>query len=196
MNKKLILASAALRRRELLVQAGFEFEIIPSTLEEEVTETRPEEVVKRLSAQKAEDVFNKIKDRHDYIVIGADTVVAVDDKILGKPSNEEEAAGMLQCLQGRSHHVYTGVALYWEEDGKNFLENFSVCTKVTFFSMTEKEISNYVFSGEPMDKAGAYGIQEKGALFIKEIRGDYNNVVGLPIGELYQRLNTHFLNNF
>ncbi len=196
MNKKLILASASPRRRELLVQAGFEFEIIPSTLEEEITETRPEEVVKRLSAQKAEDVFNKMKDRQNYIVIGADTVVAVDDKILGKPLSKDEAADMLKCLQGRSHHVYTGVALYWEEDGKNFIENFYVCTTVTFYSMTEKEISNYVSTGEPLDKAGAYGIQEKGALFIKEIRGDYNNVVGLPLGELYQRLNTHFLNNF
>lgn len=196
MNKKLILASASPRRRELLVQAGFEFEIIPSTLEEKITETRPEEVVKRLSAQKAEDVFNKNKDQNDYIVIGADTVVAIDDKILGKPSNKEAAAAMLKCLQGRSHYVYTGVALYWEEDGKNFLENFSVCTTVTFYPMTEKEIANYVSTGEPLDKAGAYGIQEKGALFIKEIRGDYNNVVGLPIGELYQRLNTNFLNNF
>lgn len=196
MKKKLILASASPRRRELLVQAGLEFEVIPSTLEEKIEETRPEEVVKNLSSQKAEDVFLKLKNREKYIVIGADTVVAVENKILGKPTDEENAIRMLHDLQGRSHHVYTGVTMYWEEDEKILFESFSACTSVTFYPMTEKEILWYVSTKEPMDKAGAYGIQEKGALFIKEISGDYNNVVGLPIGEVYQRLHALFLNNF
>lgn len=121
------------------------------------------------------------------LVIGADTVVCCEGKILGKPHSREMAAEMLTALQGRSHEVYTGVTLRSESETVTFFE----CTQVEFYPMTEAEISDYIDSKEPMDKAGAYGIQGLGARFVKGIRGDYNNVVGLPVGRLYQELKNH-----
>ena len=120
-------------------------------------------------------------------MIGADTVVCCGGKILGKPHDREAAVEMLTALQGRSHEVYTGVTLYHQRGTVTFFE----CTQVEFYPMTEAEISDYIDSKEPMDKAGAYGIQGLGARFVKGIRGDYNNVVGLPIGRLYQELKSH-----
>ena len=120
----------------------------------------------------------------ELLVIGADTVVCCEGKILGKPHSREAAAEMLTALQGRSHEVYTGVTLYSQSETVTFFE----CTQVEFYPMTEVEISEYIDSKEPMDKAGAYGIQGLGARFVKGIRGDYNNVVGLPVGRLYQEL--------
>ncbi len=120
-------------------------------------------------------------------MIGADTVVCCEGKILGKPHSREAAAEMLTALQGRSHEVYTGVTLYSQSETVTFFE----CTQVEFYPMTEVEISEYIDSKEPMDKAGAYGIQGLGARFVKDIRGDYNNVVGLPVGRLYQELKSH-----
>ena len=127
------------------------------------------------------------KRQPELLVIGADTVVCCEGKILGKPHSREAAAEMLAALQGRSHEVYTGVTLYSQSEAVTFFE----CTQVEFYPMTEAEISDYIDSKEPMDKAGAYGIQGLGARFVKGIRGDYNNVVGLPIGRLYQELKSH-----
>lgn len=124
------------------------------------------------------------KRQPELLVIGADTVVCCEGKILGKPHSREAAAEMLTALQGRSHEVYTGVTLYSQSETVTFFE----CTQVEFYPMTEVEISEYIDSKEPMDKAGAYGIQGLGARFVKGIRGDYNNVVGLPAGRLYQEL--------
>ena len=127
------------------------------------------------------------KRQPELLVIGADTVVCCEGKILGKPHSREAAAEMLTALQGRSHEVYTGVTLYSQSEAITFFE----CTQVEFYPMTEAEISDYIDSKEPMDKAGAYGIQGLGARFVKGIRGDYNNVVGLPVGRLYQELKSH-----
>lgn len=193
-EKHLILASNSPRRKELLKQAGFIFTVIPSNVEETITKTEPKEIVKELSNQKAENVFENLEENFsaNSLVLGADTVVAFENpegtfQILGKPKDKEEAFNMLNKLQGSTHFVYTGVTLIWQEDGKVQKESFAVETKVTFYPMTEEEIKSYIETGEPMDKAGAYGIQGKGAVYVKEIAGDYNNVVGLPLSELYQK---------
>ena len=184
---KVILASASPRRKELLMQIGLDFDVCVSTCEEKITKTDPAEVVCELSAQKALDVWQKIKDKKG-IVIGADTVVAYDGKILGKPGSEKEAVAMLTALSGHTHEVYTGVTFCYEEDDVEKQHTFYEKTAVTFYSMSQEEIESYVASGEPMDKAGAYGIQGSFAAYVKGIEGDYNNVVGLPIGRLYQEI--------
>ena len=189
--KKIILASQSPRRRELLTQIGLEHEVCPSTVEEIVTEINPVDIVKSLSLQKAMDVAEKKKMEYpdeSFLVIGADTIVVYDNKILGKPKNEEDAISMLSMLQGNTHSVYTGVALIFEENGKEEVKSFAEETKVTMYPMTQEEILWYVGTKEPMDKAGAYGIQGYCARFIEKIHGDYNNVVGLPVGKIYQEL--------
>jgi septum formation protein len=134
----------------------------------------------------------KSKTKEPLLVIGADTVVSVDGEILGKPKDEEDAFRMLKLLQGRTHQVYTGVTLIYDaQDDENYgigELTFNMCTEVTFYPMSDSEIREYISTGDPMDKAGAYGIQSGGARFVKEIRGDYNNVVGLPVSRLYQEL--------
>lgn len=187
---RIVLASASPRRKELLTQLGLEFEICVSDVEEKVTETIPSKMVEELSFQKAEAVFRQIQG--DVLVIGADTVVALDGEILGKPKNPQHAAEMLQSLQDREHQVYTGVTLFQREGEKECSETFSENTHVKFYPMTEEEIALYVASGEPMDKAGAYGIQGLGGRFVERINGDYNNVVGLPIARLYQELKKYY----
>ena len=209
-NVRLVLASASPRRRELLSQIGLEFTVMPSTKEENAKTTEAGALVQELSRQKAVDIWEQLsggqgqnpdadqeqiaeetqepnlngKRQPELLVIGADTVVCCEGKILGKPHSREAAAEMLTALQGRSHEVYTGVTLYSQSETVTFFE----CTQVEFYPMTEVEISEYIDSKEPMDKAGAYGIQGLGARFVKDIRGDYNNVVGLPVGRLSQEL--------
>ena len=187
---RIVLASASPRRKELLEQLGIEFEICVSDVEEIVTETKPAKVVEELSAMKAEAVFRQIEG--DVLVIGSDTVVALEDRILGKPESPEHAVEMLKSLQAREHYVYTGVTLYKRKDGKEFRTTFSERTLVKFYPMTDAEILWYVDSGEPLDKAGAYGIQGLGARYVEKISGDYNNVVGLPIARLYQELKYYY----
>lgn len=187
---RIILASASPRRKELLGQLGLEFEILVSDVEEIVTETEPAKVVEELSALKAEAVFSQTAG--DVLVIGADTVVAQDGKILGKPADEEAAKEMLLSLQAREHAVYTGVTLCMRRGTQELKNSFAECTQVKFYPMTEAEIKNYVNTKEPMDKAGAYGIQGIGGRFVEKIIGDYNNVVGLPIARLYQELKYYF----
>lgn len=185
---KIILASASPRRRELLEQIGLEFQVTVSNVQERITAVEPGKVVEELSEQKARAVldFLAITDE-EILVIGADTVVAVGSSILGKPSGMREAVEMLGWLSGTTHQVYTGVTLYHRTaEGQVQCKTFYEMTTVTFYPMSEKEISRYVSTNDCMDKAGAYGIQGFCARYIKGIEGDYNNVVGLPVGRLYQ----------
>ena len=205
-----ILASNSPRRRELLRLVISDYEVIPSEGEEIISSTKPDKVVEELSLQKAMDVAGKVRpcqgDR--IIVIGADTVVAVDREILGKPEDRTDAGRMIAMIQGREHHVYTGVtvcvvdgtsadgtagdgtaAADWDgarEKIRHF--SFSEETVVDVFPMNRGEIEGYISLEEPYDKAGAYGIQGAFSIFIRGIRGDYNNVVGLPAARLYHEL--------
>lgn len=187
MEKKIILASGSPRRRELLTQIGIVYEVIPSEADETVNEKDPARVVEILSERKAVEVAERLEE-DDCLVLGADTVVALDDQILGKPVDAEDAYRMLESLQGRTHQVYTGVALVYKEKGSLVRQIFHVKTDVEVIPMTEKQIREYIFTGEPMDKAGAYGIQGRFAAYIRGISGDYYNVVGLPVCEVVQRL--------
>lgn len=209
MNKiKIILASASPRRRELMQQIGLEFEVKVSDVDEKVSSKVPEKVVQELSRQKAEAVADTeiaavsgtdgeadARTRESgTLVIGADTIVACDGEILGKPKTEEDAARMLRMLSGRAHEVYTGVTFVYADpdDGSRKVHTFFECTKVHFAPMTEEEIAEYVATKDPLDKAGAYGIQGFCARYITGIEGDYNNVVGLPVGRVYQELKRIF----
>ncbi len=188
---RIYLASASPRRKELLKQVGVSFKVVPSTVEENITKEAPDEVVEELSYQKAVDVCRKLmaEGKEDFVVVGADTVVSAWGKILGKPADQADAARMLKGLQGGSHQVYTGVTLAWKyKDMSPMYATFFECTDVTMYTMTDEEIQRYVDSGEPMDKAGAYAIQGLCAAHIQGICGDYNNVVGLPVGRLCQEL--------
>ena len=178
----IILASASPRRSELMTLAGFRFDVICADIDEIVPEKAlPQEVVMSLALQKAQAVA---KDHRKSAVVGSDTVVALDGKILGKPRSEKEAVEMLRSLSGRIHKVYTGVAIVCGEKVTSFFEE----TEVEFYHLTDQEILDYVATGEPMDKAGAYGIQGRGAVLVKRINGDYFNVMGLPISKVYREL--------
>lgn len=179
---RVVLASASPRRKELLGLLGWEFEIRVSDVEELVTSSEPAMVVEELSSQKAKDIF--AKEDGDVLVIGADTVVAHKNKILGKPKDDAEAVAMLKTLSGDSHEVYTGVTLCKRERGKESSVTFHECTEVTFYDLTEEDIQWYISTGDHRDKAGSYGIQSYGVRFVKSICGDYNNVVGLPVARL------------
>lgn len=184
---KLILASESPRRKELLNQIGMEFEVMSCGGEAPVAVTMPWKIVEEHAMQKAEAVAFNVTE--PVVIVGADTVVALEDCILEKPKSKEEAKAMLQKLQGNVHQVYTGVVIIKKyADGTLEKTKFHECTKVTFYEMSAQEIEDYVNTGEPMDKAGSYGIQGIGAKYIKEISGDYNNVVGLPVARLYQEL--------
>lgn len=184
MKKQLILASGSPRRKEILTQVGLTFTVIKSDVEEVITKTNPGEIVMELSAQKAQDVYSRLEAPENFLVLGSDTVVAYDGNILGKPEDEEGAFAMLRMLSGKSHSVFTGVTLVSDAGVDTFYEE----TKVEFYEMSDEEIRNYIKTGEPMDKAGAYGIQGKAAAFIKGISGDYYNVVGLPVAAVMHRL--------
>lgn len=183
-DRTIILASNSPRRRELLRQIGVEPVIRPSHIEEKAASRIPQEVVAELSRQKAEDIARDAP--CGTLVLGADTVVAVDGEILGKPKDREEAFKMIRKLQGRSHQVYTGVTMICPQAGERKVSVFVEATQVWVYPMTDQEIESYVSTGEPLDKAGAYGIQGRFAAYIREIHGDYNNVVGLPVGRVCQ----------
>ena len=192
-NKQIpmILASASPRRTELLKQAGFSFTVIPSTIEEQRTETAPDQLAEDLAFQKANDVYESVKDSYagqDFMVIGADTIVYYDGEVLGKPADEQEAFDMLKLLSDRTHQVYTGVAILLQKEGKLQVCQMHERTDVTFYPISDQELKEYIATGDPLDKAGAYGIQGSFAVHIKGIKGDYNNVVGLPIARLYQAI--------
>ena len=200
----LFLASASPRRRELLTMAGYTFTVLPAVGKEESEKASPEEMVKDLSVKKAEEVYRNLSggqssitkfldyNKEDYAILAADTVVSFQGEILGKPKDTEDAKRMLSLLQGQTHKVYTGVTLALmrsgsEPKGITFAEE----TDVTFYPLTEEEMDAYIKTKEPMDKAGAYAIQGRFAIYVREIRGDYYNVMGLPIARMhheYERL--------
>lgn len=182
MKPTLILASASPRRKELLQTAGYRFDVIPATCEEHIPPgLSPKDAVEALAYQKALDVYALYP---DCTVLGADTVVCFDGEILGKPHDEEDAARMLKLLSGQTHEVRTGFALL--SKGVEFVS--SEAAMVTFFHLTDEQIRHYIQTGEPMDKAGAYGIQGKGAVLVRSVLGDYFNVVGLPIATVARAL--------
>ena len=178
----LVLASASPRRRELLTQAGYSFEVRPAHIPEDPYEGEdPVAYVTRLAREKAEAVFRELSATgnadHSLVVLGADTTVTLDNHILGKPEDAADAARMLRLLSGRSHHVITGVAVVTADGAEVAAE----VTAVRFLTMSDEEIAAYVANGEPMDKAGAYGIQGFAARWIPRVEGCYFNVVGLPL---------------
>ena len=180
-----ILASASPRRRELLAELLESFEVIPAKGEESVEgDYPPEQLVQILAREKALEIQRLIPDNNKGI-IGADTVVALDGRVLGKPKNEKEAAEMLQALSGRIHEVYTGVCMLYPTDSGCGVLMDVACTKVYFLPLTKEQIDAYVATGSPMDKAGAYGIQDGG--LVKGIKGSYTNVVGFPL-ELVEKM--------
>lgn len=192
--EKLILASASPRRREILKSVGAEFEIKTSNVDESVVKFQ-EDVglyVQELALLKASQTAKALVEekKKNTLVIGADTVVSYDGKILGKPKDAADAERMLQMLSGKVHTVYTGVCVFRTKDA------FSVCgyekTNVEFKELPDELIDSYVKTGEPMDKAGAYGIQGRGAVLCKGFEGDYFNIVGLPISKLYDILKNEF----
>lgn len=185
-----ILASASPRRKELLEQAGISFTIMPSSAEEKPIEDTPNVIAENLAFTKANDIYQQLKKekKENFIVIGADTIVHYNNDILGKPEDEQEAFDMLSMLSDRTHQVYTGVCIIYRGESGKQVEIFSERTDVTFYPITSYEIKKYIETGDPLDKAGSYGIQGPFAIHIREIKGDYNNVVGLPIAKLYQTL--------
>lgn len=186
-----VLASASPRRMELLEQLGFYFEIAPAQGEETASKELPEDIVEELSYKKACETADRYMDKYKNditVVIGADTIVSCKNEIMGKPKDKDEAVNMLTKLQNATHQVYTGVTLVIIEKGKVRNVTFHEKTDVTMYPMTTAQIEAYVATGEPMDKAGAYAIQGKCAIYIKSINGEYNNVVGLPIARLMQEL--------
>lgn len=190
-----ILASGSPRRRELLSMVIPEYEVIPAVSEEVTTKHLPREMVEELSYAKAAEIFHKnlSDDNNRLVVIGADTVVSYKEKILGKPADPHDAANMIRMLQGQDHFVYTGVTVFYTEDGKEESFTFSESTKVSVWDMTEDQILAYAGSKEPDDKAGAYAVQGRFSVYIRGIEGDYYNVVGLPVARLYHELIEHRL---
>lgn len=184
--KKIVLASASPRRKEILEQVGISFDIIPSTSDEVITKDVPKDIVEELAEQKAYEVFSNLS--NPSIVIGADTIVVLNNSIMGKPKDENDAFSMLNNLQNNAHTVYTGVCVYINENNEIKKLLFSEATNVSMYPMTKEQIYDYIATKEPMDKAGAYGIQGKSAIYIRKIDGDYNTVVGLPIARLYNEM--------
>ena len=210
MNKKIILASASPRRKELLENIGLKFEVIPSGIDENI-ENKPFsfakrecskslkggfagledfcaahffELIENIAFEKVLDVKEKI--HYPAIIIGSDTVVIINNKILGKPENKEDAFNMLKLLSGKTHRVISAIAVYDTETKKVIKD--SVMSEVTFRKLDNQEIQSYIESGEPMDKAGAYGIQKKGAMLVEKINGCYFNVMGISVVKLYEIL--------
>lgn len=204
---KIILASGSPRRKEILEQVGVQFTVVTSDLEEISTKTKPEEIVVELASIKAKDVAKNIEG--PAIIIGSDTMVALNGEVMGKPKDEEDAKNMIRKLQGRKHQVHTGVSIVLKDitllnknnkdnnKGNSATQQPSIKNKVIKFvestdvwvnPMTEEQIAAYIATGEPFDKAGAYAIQGKFAIHINRIDGDYYNIVGFPISKLYQAL--------
>ena len=179
---KVILASQSPRRKELLSLIGIEFDAIPADIDEQIDLNN--DLVKEIEKLSYQKAFHVFKDHKAALVIGSDTIVKINNQVLGKPKSYEQAKDMLEILSGKTHEVVTAVTILVD----NKVETFSSIAKVTFYQLTPQEIDEYIKTNEPMDKAGAYAIQGLGAKFIKAIEGDYYTIMGLPIGELYHRL--------
>jgi len=194
LKSKLILASSSPRRAEILRNAGFDFAVVPAHVDEtRRPNERPADYVRRLAEEKARTVARQLaKDAfgESSFIIGADTVVVIDTEILGKPSSPTNAREMLRRLSGKTHEVYTGLAVLQGNDSA--IRTAVETTRVTFAALSEKEIEDYIATGEPFDKSGAYAIQGRGGKFISRIEGCYFNVMGLPLARLYAML--HDLN--
>ncbi len=207
MTMKLVLASGSQRRRELLTMCGYDYEIIVSNADETIDENDPESFVRALSFRKAKDVFDRLfaAGRRDFAVIGSDTVVAFQKEgeakpvIIGKPKDAEDAVRILSMLSGKTHRVFTGVSVIADIPDENAAAQCSIqekaeiqtecsITEVTFETLSPNEITDYVNSGDPLDKAGSYGIQGPFGMFVREIRGNYFTVIGMPIPVLYKML--------
>ena len=177
-----VLATASSRRRDILVNLGINFEQIASDVDETVPAgADPETAAAELAKSKAQTVLEK---RPDSCIIGADTIVVIDGEVLGKPKDEGDAYRMLKMLSGRTHTVMTGVFVLYNHQERSFVQK----TEVKFYDLTEEQIDRYILSGEPLDKAGAYGIQGLGCVLVESINGDYFNVVGLPVARLHREL--------
>ena len=180
---KIALASGSPRRKELMALAGFDFDIIVPDVDESVPgDFTPAETVTHLSKIKAEAIFTE-SSGYD-VIVAADTVVSIDDEILGKPGDKEDAFRMIRLLSGRTHSVYTGVTVIKNGTADTFYSK----SDVTFYELSDDEINLYLDSGEYADKAGSYGIQGKGCVLVKEVHGDYYNIVGLPIARTYRAI--------
>jgi septum formation protein len=179
---KIVLASASERRQELLTRLIKDFDVMVSDFDESkvLFEESIDRYVKEIALGKALNVKNKLDE--DAIIISADTIVTIEDRILGKPKDEEDAFNIIKLLQGRKHLVYSGIVVI--NTARNVISQESLVTEVTFSEISDDEILEYIKTGEPLDKAGAYGIQGIGGIFVKEIRGCYYNVVGLPLNKL------------
>ena len=196
---KIILASGSPRRREIMEHVGAQYIVIPSDKEEDMSGHEPAKLVEGLAKMKALDVADKVFEKissgersteyNDSVIIGCDTVVAYEDKILGKPHDETTAFKMIRDFAGKTHHVFTGVCLVRIRDGKiSDTVNYHVPTAVNVFDMTDEEINAYIATGETLDKAGAYAIQGRFCPYIKSIEGDYYNIVGYPVSSIYHEL--------
>ena len=185
----IVLASGSPRRKELLAKTGLKFSVVVSGGEEKAETSDPAETVEKLSLDKASAVADLLQaEKEPQLIIGADTVVACDGEILGKPLDREDAFRMLWKLQGQTHQVYTGVTLLLKKKHTWQAHTFSEKTDVQFYPVSREELLAYIETGEPMDKAGSYGIQGGFGIYVKGICGDYNNVVGLPVGRLVYEL--------
>lgn len=189
------MASASPRRKELLAKAGISFTVIPAAGEEKRTSEDPGEAVQQLARDKAEWVAQSLAECEEgTLVIGSDTIVVFENRILGKPKDRRDAAETLEKLQGNTHQVYTGVTVLERKAGKWVEHTFFESTDVTFYPVSREEIQDYIATGEPMDKAGSYGIQGLFGIYVKGICGDYNNVVGLPVARLFHEMKKSGIN--
>lgn len=180
---ELILASASPRRKEILIEYGFEFKVITSSYSESATLKNPKKLAVLFAENKAKDVFNSLKEKSDKVVLGADTIVYYKGEILGKPSGEEDAFNVLKKLSGNTHKVITGYAII----GENISRKGYVVSKVKFNNLSDEQIKEYIKEKKPLDKAGAYGIQDDFPL-VKKHKGSLKNIIGLPIERLYREL--------
>ena len=184
----MILASSSPRRKEILAMAQLDFDVIPSDCDEHICADSPREYVSRLSRRKCADVAAKAGAGH--IVTGADTIVVFEGRIMGKPEDGADAYRMLRALSGNTHTVYTGVTIMDTEKNREY--TFCEQTDVTMYDVSDEAIRVYIETGEPMDKAGAYGIQGRGAFLVEKINGDFYTVVGFPIARFLKELNNRF----
>ena len=192
MKKRIVLASTSPRRHELARTMGLDFEVMPSSYEENMSlRLKPKDLVMKFAHGKASDVAKNLKDE---IVIGVDTIVVFKGKNLGKPKNKADAFKMLKSYSGKKQYVYSGVCLIDCKTGKT-IKDYEV-TELYFKKLTDKEINGYIATGEPMDKAGAYGIQDLSSIFIQKINGCYFNVVGFPVHNIYKNLDKLGVNIF
>ena len=191
--KKIILASSSPRRCALLNQMGIKFDLMPSNINEDTFKhLKGSELVKTLALEKAKNIFNKLEKTEENIcIIGCDTIVSINDIILGKPKDKEDALNMLMLLNNNMHTVFTGLSLVGLKNNVYFEETICSSSNVYFSNFSKKELLEYVNTLEPMDKAGAYGIQGKGGFLVSKIDGDFYSIMGLPINKLYNMLNKH-----